>query len=123
MHEDKEREWILNATETLKQHAGVTPKGWLGPWISESHVTPDLLQVHLPSCNSNQSTFCVLRTHQRSQQTTPTKILRMLSLNETSQSMLPNVARLFDCKMNQTHSSRLHSRLHPSFASAFCKAA
>ncbi len=53
MHEDKEREWILNATETLKQHAGVTPKGWLGPWISESHVTPDLLQVQLPVCNSN----------------------------------------------------------------------
>ena len=54
MHEDKEREWILNATEILKQHAGVTPKGWLGPWISESHVTPDLLQVHpLPATASS----------------------------------------------------------------------
>ena len=57
MHEDKEREWILNATETLKQHAGVTPKGWLGPWISESQVTPDLLQVHLPFCNANVASF------------------------------------------------------------------
>jgi len=36
----------------------------------------------------NQFTFCVLRTHQRSQQTMPMKILRMLSLNETSHSML-----------------------------------
>ncbi len=84
MHEDKEREWILNATETLKQHAGVTPKGWLGPWISESHVTPDLLQVQLPVCN---------------------------------------VARLFDHMMNHNSQFKTAFRLHPSFASAFCKAA
>ena len=59
MHEDKEREWILNATEILKQHAGVTPKGWLGPWISESHVTPDLLQVHpLPATASSIYNSC-----------------------------------------------------------------
>ncbi len=109
MHEDKEREWILSATETLKQHAGVSPKGWLGPWISESHVTPDLLQVHLPFCNSNQFTFCVCTTHQRSQQTMPMKFLRMLNLNETSHSMLSNVARLFDRMMNQTHSPGLQS--------------
>ena len=37
------------------------------------------------------------------------KILRMLSLNETSRSMLSNVARLFDRMMNQIHSPGLHS--------------
>jgi len=36
----------------------------------------------------NQFTFSVLRTHQGSQQTITAKILRMLSLNETSHSML-----------------------------------
>jgi len=36
----------------------------------------------------NQFTFRVFRTHQRSQQTMPMKFLRMLSLNETSHSML-----------------------------------
>jgi len=34
---------ILDATETIARCTGVRPKGWLGPWISESHVTPDLL--------------------------------------------------------------------------------
>ena len=24
-------------------HEGTRPKGWLGPWISQSHLTPDLL--------------------------------------------------------------------------------
>jgi len=36
----------------------------------------------------NQFTFSVFRTHQGSQQTITAKILRMLSLNETSHSML-----------------------------------
>ena len=28
----------------MHQHEGTHPKGWLGPWISETLVTPDLLQ-------------------------------------------------------------------------------
>lgn len=28
----------------LSAREGQAPKGWLGPWISHSHVTPDLLQ-------------------------------------------------------------------------------
>ena len=52
MHEAEEREYIRQATETLKQHTDKAPKGWLGPWISESHVTLDLLQVfqNYPLC-------------------------------------------------------------------------
>ena len=38
----------------------------------------------------NQYTFCVFRSHLRSQETVPTKFLRMLRLNETSHSMLFN---------------------------------
>ena len=47
----------------------------------------------------NQSTtFCVFRTHQRSQQTTSMKFLGMLSLNETSHAMLSwNTQRLGFC--------------------------
>ena len=39
-----EAELIVEATKTLTQHEGKAPKGWLGPWISESHATPDLLK-------------------------------------------------------------------------------
>jgi peptidoglycan/xylan/chitin deacetylase (PgdA/CDA1 family) len=35
---------IAEATATLARHAGKAPAGWLGPWISESPHTPDLLQ-------------------------------------------------------------------------------
>jgi allantoinase len=41
--EEAERRLILEATEILRQETGRQPAGWLGPWISESHVTPDLL--------------------------------------------------------------------------------
>ena len=42
--EAAERALIAEVTETLTRHEGVPPKGWLGPWISQSTVTPDLLQ-------------------------------------------------------------------------------
>lgn len=35
---------IADSTETLERHTKKRPGGWLGPWISESSVTPDLLQ-------------------------------------------------------------------------------
>lgn len=35
---------IREATDTLIHHEERHPGGWLGPWISESAVTPDLLQ-------------------------------------------------------------------------------
>lgn len=42
--EEDEAGLIAEATETLTRHEGRAPKGWLGPWISQSRVTPDLLQ-------------------------------------------------------------------------------
>lgn len=44
LHEEAERALIAEATDTLIHHEHVRPKGWLGPWISQSGVTPDLLQ-------------------------------------------------------------------------------
>ncbi|MGE0565763.1 MAG: polysaccharide deacetylase family protein [Pseudolabrys sp.] len=42
--EDDERKLIEEATAVLKKHSDNAPKGWLGPWISQSSLTPDLLQ-------------------------------------------------------------------------------
>jgi allantoinase len=35
---------IASCTHEMARHEGVHPRGWLGPWISQSRVTPDLLQ-------------------------------------------------------------------------------
>jgi peptidoglycan/xylan/chitin deacetylase (PgdA/CDA1 family) len=35
---------IREATETIARHEGKPPGGWMGPWISETRVTPDLLK-------------------------------------------------------------------------------
>lgn len=43
LDEDEERRLITEATEVLSEKHGQPPKGWLGPWISQSPVTPDLL--------------------------------------------------------------------------------
>lgn len=42
--EAEEADLIAAATESIALGAGARPQGWLGPWISESAVTPDLLQ-------------------------------------------------------------------------------
>jgi allantoinase len=44
MPEEEERRLIAEVAETIRQKTGAAPAGWLGPWVSESHVTPDLLQ-------------------------------------------------------------------------------
>ena len=43
LDETAERALIGEATDILSRHEGRAPAGWLGPWISQSHVTPDLL--------------------------------------------------------------------------------
>ncbi|MBI2714559.1 MAG: polysaccharide deacetylase family protein [Rhizobiales bacterium] len=44
LDETQERALIAEATRALDRHCGAPPRGWLGPWISQSPVTPDLLQ-------------------------------------------------------------------------------
>ena len=43
LDEAAERTLIGEATATILAHEGRPPKGWLSPWIAESHTTPDLL--------------------------------------------------------------------------------
>lgn len=43
LDEAAERALIAEATAALTRHEGKPPAGWLGPWISQSRVTPDLL--------------------------------------------------------------------------------
>ncbi len=43
LDEAAERALIAEATTRLAAEEGRAPRGWLGPWISESRVTPDLL--------------------------------------------------------------------------------
>jgi allantoinase len=42
--EAEERALIADATEEITRREGKPPRGWLGPWISESVRTPDLLK-------------------------------------------------------------------------------
>ena len=41
--EEAERALIAEATARIAREEGHAPAGWLGPWISQSAVTPDLL--------------------------------------------------------------------------------
>lgn len=43
LDEAAERGLIDEATQVLAREEGRAPAGWLGPWISQSRVTPDLL--------------------------------------------------------------------------------
>ena len=44
LSEADERALIEDTTRTIERHSGARPRGWLGPWISQSPLTPDLLQ-------------------------------------------------------------------------------
>ena len=57
-----EAKLIAEATEILARHTGKSPRGWLGPWISQSQVTPDLLEEAgysylLDWCHDDQPTW------------------------------------------------------------------
>jgi hypothetical protein len=41
--EEDERRLIKDSVAVIAAHEGKPPAGWLGPWISQSRVTPDLL--------------------------------------------------------------------------------
>ena len=44
LSEYDERLLIEETTAAIERHSGKRPRGWLGPWISQSPLTPDLLQ-------------------------------------------------------------------------------
>ena len=43
MTRQEEARLIADGTAAIARHEGAAPSGWLSPWISESHATPDLL--------------------------------------------------------------------------------
>jgi allantoinase len=64
--EEEERRLIAEATQVLAERSGSAPRGWLGPWISQSAVTPDLLQEAgydylLDWCHDDQPTWMETR--------------------------------------------------------------
>lgn len=42
--EEEEARLLRLVREAIETHAGQTPRGWMGPWMSQSHLTPDLLK-------------------------------------------------------------------------------
>ena len=65
--EAAERQLIDEATEEIARREGARPKGWLGPWISQSPVTPDLLQEAgyeylLDWCHDDQPVWMTTRS-------------------------------------------------------------
>lgn len=44
MNEEEELKLITEVADTMRRHLGVPPAGWMGPWVSETDITPDLLQ-------------------------------------------------------------------------------
>ena len=43
LDEAHERALLVRCRERMQRESGQTPAGWLSPWISETHLTPDLL--------------------------------------------------------------------------------
>ena len=43
LDESAERTLISGVTASIERHEGRRPEGWLGPWIAETSLTPDLL--------------------------------------------------------------------------------
>lgn len=44
MSEAEETEMVRTATDLIAQHEGKPPAGWLTPYLTPSHVTPDILK-------------------------------------------------------------------------------
>lgn len=44
MDESAERAMIAEVTARIAREEGVPPAGWMGPWVNETRVTPDLLK-------------------------------------------------------------------------------
>jgi peptidoglycan/xylan/chitin deacetylase (PgdA/CDA1 family) len=62
LNQKDEAHLIKEVTDTIEAHEGRRPKGWLGPWISESFHTPELLRAEgyeyvLDWCHDDQPTW------------------------------------------------------------------
>ena len=80
--------WSAAACWAATQLAGRLTIGLAMPVVSAGTLLWAGWKGAASPASRSSTTFCVFRTHQRSQQIMPIKFLRMLSLNETDQSML-----------------------------------
>lgn len=67
LDEAAERALIEEVTSTIRRHEGRAPSGWLGPWIAETHLTPDHLheagyEYVLDWCADDQPIWLATRT-------------------------------------------------------------
>jgi len=67
LDEEAERALIIEARDALRDATGLPPAGWLGPWISQSPLTLDLLQESgfsycLDWCHDDQPTWMRTRS-------------------------------------------------------------
>lgn len=67
LDEDRERALIHDASDVYRERETVLPAGWLGPWISESNVTPDLIEEEgytylLDWCHDDQPVWMKTRS-------------------------------------------------------------
>ncbi len=44
MNEATEAQMIREVTERIAREEGHAPRGWMGPWVNETKITPDLLE-------------------------------------------------------------------------------
>ena len=66
LDEPAERDLIAEATTRISEEEGRRPEGWLGPWISQSRTTPDLLaeagyRYLLDWCHDDQPVWMATR--------------------------------------------------------------
>ena len=122
--EAEERALIAEATAILTAQEGKPPKGWLGPWISQSRTTPDLLaeagyRYLLDWCHDDQPTWFATRDGGRILAVPYPQELNdipaIVARKETGQQFADDLVEAFDEMLEQSRSAPLVMgiALHP----------
>jgi peptidoglycan/xylan/chitin deacetylase (PgdA/CDA1 family) len=122
--EDEERALIAEATAILTAQEGKAPQGWLGPWISQSHRTPDLLAEAgytylLDWCHDDQPTWFATRDGGRILSVPYPQELNdipaIVARKETGQQFADAIVEAFDEMLEQARTAPLVMgiALHP----------
>ncbi|MGU3359785.1 polysaccharide deacetylase family protein [Methylobacterium sp. M6A4_1b] len=122
--EAEERALIAEATAILTVQEGRPPRGWLGPWISQSHRTPDLLaeagyRYLLDWCHDDQPTWFSTRDGGRILAVPYPQELNdipaIVARKETGQQFADAIVEAFDEMLEQSRTAPLVMgiALHP----------
>jgi len=118
-----ERQGVLNEAEetalidacstSIRAHEGKDPAGWLGPWISQSELTPDLLQEAgyrylLDWCHDDQPTWMKTRKgrilavpYPQELNDIPAVMVRRTSASDFSQMIIDNFDEMLEQSTHQ----------------------